>query len=97
MKATQTVEIEIEDLEITAHMTCTVTATDYGVDRSPAIYEYDEINAETIEINGEEYTEAEVVSKFGKDVMPNVYDAVEDDRWDHGDFGDDDCDREFDE
>lgn len=97
MKATQTVDLEIGDLEITAHMTAVVTLDDYGVDRSPVFCTYDDIEADTIEVNGEEFTEKEALAKFGQDVMSAIYGAANDDAWDYDDFGYDDCDWEFDE
>ena len=50
-----------------------VVAMDYGVPGSPVWHEIDDIEIDTFNINGVDYTEKKLVEKLGKDAVDELY------------------------
>ena len=83
-RATQLVCILHEGREITASVSCVVTQTDLGVPRSPVFNEYDEFEIESIEIDGEDATEAYAAGAIPKARIMAVLKELQDQCWVHG-------------
>lgn len=59
---------------------------DYGVPGSPVWYEIEDIEIDTIDVNGVSYTPKKLVARFGKELADTIYDycadAAYDKEWD---------------
>ena len=82
-RATQLVCLLHEGQEISAIVSATVTQTDLGVPRSPVFDEYDEFEIDSIEIDGEDVTEAYAAGAFPLALTEAVFDALQDQCWVH--------------
>lgn len=60
-------------IEISAEATASVSSDDYGVPGSPVFDTFDDIDVTTIEINGKEYTKADLA---GKDAWAWIQDLM---------------------
>ena len=101
MTATQDIYLELDGLEIEACVTARMVRSDYGVDRSPVWHEAEDIDIDTVTVDGDEYTVKELEGKFGKDMADRIIAAAaakavngewgdEDDWYDGPDTWDDD-------
>ena len=82
-RATQLVCLLHEGQEISALVSATVTKTDLGVPFSPVFDEYDELEIESIEIDGEDVTEAYAAGAFPMALAEAVFDALQERCWVH--------------
>ena len=82
-RATQLVCLLHEGQEITASVSATVTRTDLGVPRSPVFDDYDEFEIESIDIDGEDITEAYAAGALPWALTEAVFDALHDRCWVH--------------
>ena len=80
-RATQLVCVLHEGREITASVSCVVTQTDLGVPRSPVFDDYDEFEIESLEIDGEDATEAYAAGALPLALTEAVFDALQDRCW----------------
>ena len=82
-RATQLVCLLHEGHEIWAIVSATVTQTDLGVPFSPVFDEYDEFEIESIEIDGEDVTEAYAAGAFPLALTEAVFDELQERCWVH--------------
>ena len=80
-RATQLIYILHEGQEISASVSATVTQTDLGVPRSPVFDDYDDFEIESIDIDGEDATEAYAAGALPLALTEAVFDALQDRCW----------------
>ena len=90
--ATETVHFEHGDHQITAVVTAQLRQSDYGVEGSPVWNEVEDIDIEQIDVDGETFSKAEMISRFGPEKAQTIFDLAtaqaEDCDWDGDEYED---------
>ena len=73
---TQTVTFDHNEHEVSAWLTANMVRCDYGVRGSPVWYEAEDIDVDQVEVDGQMFTEKDLIANFGKDFATGMIEAA---------------------
>lgn len=82
MRATQTINLDLNGHSVTAIMSARPFRDNYGVQGSPEWIDYDDEKIDSLEIDGVGYDEAGAQIEYGEAFILSIYEAADPAVWD---------------